>query len=74
MKNVLELRKSLDMTQAKFAELAGVTLNTVQKWERGINNPESPKSQRRAVSQLMWEAIQARAIKFVQSTKERSIS
>ena len=33
------LRKSLGITQAKFAEDLGVSLMAVQKWEMGHNNP-----------------------------------
>ena len=34
---IIELRKSLGMTQEQFARLVGVTMNTVYRWEKGRN-------------------------------------
>ena len=36
---VLELRKSLSLTQVKFATLLHVSLRTVKSWEAGENKP-----------------------------------
>ncbi len=33
------IRKKLNITQEKFAQLLGVTLNTVGRWERGLSKP-----------------------------------
>ena len=36
---VYDFRIHLDMTQTRFAEFLGVTLNTVQRWEYGTRRP-----------------------------------
>ncbi len=36
-----ELRKKLNMSQASFAKAIGVSTNTIEKWEMGINPPSS---------------------------------
>jgi DNA-binding transcriptional regulator YiaG len=36
---VLELRKSLSLTQVKFAALLHISLRTVKSWEAGENKP-----------------------------------
>ena len=35
-----ELRKAKGLTQTRLAELLGVHLQTVSKWERGVNEPD----------------------------------
>lgn len=37
---VTALRQGLHLSQAKFAELVGVTQPTVSRWERGVDEPE----------------------------------
>lgn len=37
--NVAEYRKSLKMTQAKFAEAHDISLGTLKKWERHSSEP-----------------------------------
>jgi DNA-binding transcriptional regulator YiaG len=34
-KDIRRLRKQLGLSQSEFAELVGVTANTVARWERG---------------------------------------
>jgi DNA-binding transcriptional regulator YiaG len=34
------LRTSNGYTQKQFAELLGVAVNTVQKWEQGVRSPD----------------------------------
>ncbi len=38
---LINIRTQLDLTQEKFADLAGVSLRTVQYWEEGKNIPKS---------------------------------
>lgn len=38
---LINIRTQLDLTQEKFAALAGVSLRTVQYWEEGSNIPKS---------------------------------
>lgn len=39
---VNKIRKRLKLTQAQFAELVGVTPNTVARWERGEMEMREP--------------------------------
>lgn len=41
---VRALRKALAATQRRFAELMGVSLETVKAWEAGKRSPEGPAS------------------------------
>jgi putative transcriptional regulator len=43
-KNISELRKKLNVSQAVFAHLLNVKPTTVQKWERGVNCPSGSSS------------------------------
>ncbi|MDE6003834.1 MAG: helix-turn-helix domain-containing protein [Oscillospiraceae bacterium] len=36
---IKDIRKSLDMTQAMFATVMGVSVKTVEAWESGVNTP-----------------------------------
>lgn len=38
-KTIKERRKTLDITQLQLAELAGISVNTLYKLERGQSNP-----------------------------------
>lgn len=37
-----EIRKKLELSQASFAALMGVSLRTVQDWEQGRREPSGP--------------------------------
>ena len=39
-KQIVSLRKQLNCSQKVFAEIVGVTVGTISKWERGINQPD----------------------------------
>lgn len=41
---IKETRKSLEITQQDFANVVGVSLQTVKAWETGIRNPDGPAS------------------------------
>lgn len=41
-KKLKAIRKRLQLTQAQFAELVGVTANTVARWERGEMEMREP--------------------------------
>lgn len=43
-KDVVEARKSISATQKKFAEVIGVSVETVRAWESGRRVPEGPAS------------------------------
>ena len=38
---LVELRQSLELSQAKLADLLGVPVNTISRWERGSNVPDA---------------------------------
>ena len=40
-KVVKSLRKAIGLTQEQFAAKIGVTLSTVNRWEKGRNKPQS---------------------------------
>jgi putative transcriptional regulator len=53
-KELRDVRKRLKLTQVEFAELVGVTSNTVARWERdemGIREPIARLIQRIAASE-----------------------
>lgn len=39
-RRIVEIRATLDMSQADFAEALGVDRRTVGRWERGENEPK----------------------------------
>lgn len=41
MKSIRELREAADFSQLQLAIALGVSLSTVYKWERGINEPNA---------------------------------
>jgi putative transcriptional regulator len=40
--DVKSIRKSLHMTQSRFSDMFGFSLDTVKHWESGRRNPEAP--------------------------------
>ena len=40
--NVQEVRRSVNMTQPKFAATFGISLGTLRHWERGDRQPNGP--------------------------------
>src|SRR6185295_6682027 len=42
--DIRRLRKKLRVSQAVFAHLLNTKITTVQKWERGVNEPNGPAS------------------------------
>ena len=38
--NIRQLRKSLKLTQSELAVKCGVSLTTIQLWERGVSQPK----------------------------------
>jgi putative transcriptional regulator len=40
--DVAALRASFGLSQAKFAALLGISVNTLQNWEQGRRQPEGP--------------------------------
>ena len=49
--DVLALRQQLKMTQEQFAREIGVTVSSVNRWERGVIQPS--RLARRAIEALM---------------------
>jgi len=43
-KDIQRIRKKLHVSQAVFAHLLNTKITTVQKWERGVNEPNGPAS------------------------------
>lgn len=41
-KQIKEIRRKLNLTQAVFAEILGVSIKTVEAWESGKNIPNGP--------------------------------
>jgi putative transcriptional regulator len=52
-----KIRHELDLTQDAFAELLGVSLATVRKWERGTGEPSGAAKTLLAVARLNPEVI-----------------
>jgi putative transcriptional regulator len=56
-----KVRHELNLTQDAFAELLGVSLDTVRKWERGTGEPSGAAKTLLAVARLhpdvIWEAV-----------------
>ena len=40
--DVKALRERLDLTQAEFSRMIGVSIKTLQNWEQGRREPEGP--------------------------------
>jgi putative transcriptional regulator len=40
--NVAKVRKSLGLSQGRFAAAFGVNVGTIRNWEQGIRRPEGP--------------------------------
>ena len=40
--DIKKVRKSLNVTQAAFARMIGVSVDTLQNWEQGRREPEGP--------------------------------
>lgn len=53
---IRRVRRISKMTQAMFAKFMGVSVKTVEAWERGVNHPTGPA--RRLMSFLESEQIQ----------------
>lgn len=51
--DIKNVRMSLKLTQASFAEIVGVNIKTVEAWEKGTNSPNG--SARRLISILKSE-------------------
>ena len=52
-----KVRHELDLTQDAFAELLGVSIATVRKWERGTGEPSGAAKTLLAVAKLNPEVI-----------------
>jgi putative transcriptional regulator len=56
-----KVRHELNLTQDAFAELLGVSIATVRKWERGTGEPSGAAKTLLAVARLhpdvIWEAV-----------------
>jgi len=40
--NVAKIRKNMDLSQAEFATVLGISARTVQEWEQGRRTPRGP--------------------------------
>ncbi len=40
--NVQSIRKQFNLSQAKFAQLLGISVGTLRNWEQGRRTPEGP--------------------------------
>jgi putative transcriptional regulator len=52
-----KVRHEIDLTQEAFAELLGVSLATVRKWERGTGEPSGAAKTLLAVARLHPEVV-----------------
>lgn len=67
--DVKTLRNSLKMTQTTFASTYGIGLETLRKWEQGINSPD-----RSVISYLMCIQKEPEFISKLVKQKTRKIS
>lgn len=56
-KMIKQKRESLNLTQGELAELLGVALNTVSRWENESSLPESSKMLELALAQLEFQQL-----------------
>ncbi|MBU4472787.1 MAG: type II toxin-antitoxin system MqsA family antitoxin [Candidatus Omnitrophica bacterium] len=54
---VTKIRKKLHVSQAKFAHIIGVSIDTLQNWEQGRRVPEGPALALLKVAQANPEAV-----------------
>ena len=62
--SVRELREAYDLSQAEFAALLGISVNTLQNWEQGRRSPAGPaKVLLRVVArhpEAVWDVVKPR--------------
>lgn len=71
--HIKQRRESLQLTQGELAELLGVALNTVSRWENGSSLPESGKMLELALAQIEFQKLlelDASALAQVQKLQE----
>lgn len=54
---VTRIRKKLHVSQAKFAHIIGVSVDTLQNWEQGRRRPEGPALALLKVAETNPEAV-----------------
>ncbi len=54
---VTNIRKKLHVSQAEFAHLIGVSVDTLQNWEQGRRRPEGPALALLKVAEINPEAV-----------------
>jgi len=64
--DVKHLRESFELSQAEFAALLGISVNTVQNWEQGRRSPAGPaKVLLQVVAKhpdAVWDVVKPRRI------------
>ena len=62
--DVAAIRERFGLSQAKFAQLMGISVGTLRNWEQGRRAPEGPASVLLEVAfrrpDALWEAVRAR--------------
>jgi putative transcriptional regulator len=54
---VTKIRKRLNVSQANFAHMIGVSVDTLQNWEQGRRRPEGPALALLKVAEINPEAV-----------------
>ncbi len=65
------IRKSLKLSQAKFATLLGISVDTLQNWEQGRRSPDGPARVLLRVASAHPEALMDVARRTTRSTGKR---
>ena len=55
--NIKKIRERFSITQAKFAEMIGVSLSTLQNWEQGRREPHGPAKALLKIASANPEAV-----------------
>jgi putative transcriptional regulator len=62
--DVAAIRERFGLSQAKFAQLMGISVGTLRNWEQGRRDPEGPASVLLEVAfrrpDAIWEAVRER--------------
>jgi putative transcriptional regulator len=66
------IRKSLKLSQAKFATLLGISVDTLQNWEQGRRTPDGPARVLLRVASTHPEALLDVARRPARSTRKRN--
>lgn len=72
--DVAKLREPFKLSQAKFAALLGISVDTLQNWEQGRRNPEGPAKVLLRVAATFPEALLVAGRSRPKARERRSVA